>query len=472
VVAFVDGARGLEVFNTRNDILTAEPKIPFNNIIKGLNFAENSPVMKAISEIPDGAKIFVPIAAGASPDGVTALIQQSAKMQKGFDVHVLVNGISEATLQKGIETTDGKFRVHSLFLGGNLRKLYTQGKVSVIPGYLSDFTRHVRNPDKPEFHYDAILVRVAPKDEKGRYSLGANNDMIMTILRNRPGIKIIAEVNENVPRTTGDNFITEQQITSKFTSTAALAGPPVVPLAAVENSIGQHLGTLIPDRAVLQIGIGNIFGGLPQGLAAQKRQGIEIFTEMFGDPLREIMQNGNATKAETGFAYGSKDLYQWLNNNPNVRFVETEYVNSPGRVADKDNFHAVNTALQVTLRGDVNATHGADGGRISSPGGQVEFMSGAARSVGGKAIIAIRSTAKNGTISAITLNTYGGNVTTPHESVTHVVTEYGVAVLGGKSESQRAMAMIGIAHPNFRAQLKAEAIAARILTEAQAAQIP
>ena len=471
IVAIVDGEKGLNSFRNAETILTAEPKIPFTNIIKGLGFPESSQVMKAISNIPDGAKIFVPIAAGASPDGVTALIQKAAQTQKGYDVHVLVNGISEATLQKGLDSTDGKFRLHSLFLGGNLRKAYAQGKVNVIPGYLSDFGRMVQDPEKPDFHYDAMIVRVAPKDENGKYSLGPNNDMIMTVLRARPNIKIIAEVNPNVPRTTGENFLTETQITQKFESHAALAGPPVVPLTDIELTIGQNLAKLIPSKSALQIGIGNIFGGLPMGMISEGKNNISIFTEMFGDPLKQMIEDKTAISAKTGFAYGSADLYKWLDGNKAVTFVETDFVNSPGRVAEIKNFHAVNTALQVTLRGDVNATHGADGKRISSPGGQVEFMSGASRSIGGKAIIAIRSTAKNGTVSAISLDTYGGNITTPHESVTHVVTEYGIAILSGKGEAERAVALIKIAHPQFRADLIVQALKRGMISRAQADEI-
>ncbi len=466
---FYKGAAGLALFNDLEKNLPPEPKIPYANIIRGLEIG--SPADAAIRLIPDGAKIFMPIAAGASPDAMNALVERAPNLKLGYDVHVLVNGISENAFKKGVETPDGKFRVHALFLGGNLRALNREGKINVVPGNLSDFTRYVRDPEAKDFHYDAMIVRVAPKDANGRYSLGPNNDMIMTILRDRPGIKIIAEVNENVPHTMGLNYLTEDQLTAKFTSKSELAGPAVVPPSDVDTKIGNYLGELVDSGATLQIGIGNIFSALPEGLRRTGKQNISIATEMFGDPLREIMQMGIATKAETGFAYGSSELYKWLNGNRVVNFVETELVNSPGRIAATPKFHAVNTALQVNLAGEVNATMGPDG-RISSPGGQVEFMSGAARSEGGKAIIAIRSTAKNGTISSIALDLYRGPITTPHESVTHVVTEFGIAKLKGKSESARAVALISIAHPQFRPGLIHEAIQRRIITQAQSQTIP
>lgn len=469
IITFVKGEKGLDTFlrDIENN-LVPEPKIPYANILKNVKF--KSPADQALSVIPDGAKIFLPIAAGASPDAVNALVQRAPLLKNGYDLHVLVNGISANAFRSGIETTDGKFRVQALFLGGNLRELHSEGKVDVIPGNLSDFTRLMRDPDNTHFHYDAIIVRVSKPDAFGRYSLGPNNDMIKTIIRNRPGIKIIAEVNENVPFTRGENYLTEAQITSKFESKTALAGPPAVPPSDVDSAIGRNVGKLVESDSTLQIGIGNVFSGLPEGLAQAGKSNITISTEMFGDAMKEMMERGIATKAETGFAYGSPELYQWLNRNANVEFVETEHVNSPGRVAQIPKFHAVNTALQVNLFGEVNATMGPNG-RISSPGGQVEFMSGASRSAGGKAIIAIRSTAKNDTMSTIVLNLYEGPITTPHENVTHIVTEYGIAKLAGKNESQRAMALISIAHPKFRQQLKDEAIARRIITATQASQI-
>jgi acyl-CoA hydrolase len=473
VVVFLKGDVGSKTFNQEIDkFLVPEPKIPYFSIIRGVDVAPSKGALDAISQIADGAKIFIPIAAGASPEGVASLIHTSGKQAKGWDVHILVNGISAASLKKGVESTDGKFRLHALFLGGNVRQLYAEKKLSVIPGNLSDFTRLMKDPANTHFHYDAIIVRVAPSVDGGRtHSLGPNSDMIMTILRNRPDIQIIAEINPAIPVTTGENFIPSERITARFESRAELAGPAVVPPNAIDSKIGHHLGKLVNSGATLQLGIGNIFSGLPEGLRAHGRENLSISTEMFGDPMKQMMQMGIVTNAETGFAYGSKDLYRWLNRNRNVRFVETEYVNNPGRIASIDNFHAVNTALQVNLYGESNATMGPEG-RISSPGGQVEFMTGAARSQGGKAIIAIRSTAKNETLSTIVLDFYRGPITTPHESVTHVVTEYGIAELRGKSENQRAVALISVAHPKFRESLIQQAQERGLISFAEAASIP
>jgi hypothetical protein len=268
MIVFVDGDIGLQTFkNEFAKNLIPEPKIPYASILK--NYVTKNPAEDAMNFIQDGEKIFIPIAAGASPEAVEALISRTEKLKKGIDLHVLVNGISAQTFKKGVETTDGKFRVHALFLGGNLRELYNENKVSVIPGNLSDFTRMMRDAKQTDFHYDSILVRVSPANNKGFHSLGPNHDMVMTILRDRPDIKIIAEVNPNVPFTMGDNRIHKSKFTASFESKTELAGPTTVPANEIDSQIGHHIGQLVDSGATLQVGIGNIFGAVPEGLKVQ-----------------------------------------------------------------------------------------------------------------------------------------------------------------------------------------------------------
>ena len=471
VVVFVNGEKGKEAFKTGlRNFLPPDPQIPYSNIIKGLGHDPKGELMTAVGKLPDGAKIFFPIAAGASPEAMSALIQRAAGLEKGFDISILVNGINESTLRQAAEMPGGKIRFNSLFVGSNMRKLHSEGKIKYVPGYLSDFPRYMRDPNMPDFKYDAIVVRVSPPDENGFHSFGPNYDMIHTLLESHPNIKIIAEVNPNVPFTTGPNKIHASKFTATFASKAKLAGPPIVPFTNVEKEIGHYLGELIDNDATLQVGIGNIFGGLADGLQSAGRKNLKISTEMFGDGLKDIMERGIATHAETGFAYGSEDLYKWLNKNELVHFASTEKVNDPSLIQNTPKFHAVNTALQVDLKGAVNAEMGPEG-RLSSPGGQVEFMSAASRSNGGKSIIAIRSTAKNGTFSTIGLDLYKGNVTTPAESVHYIVTEYGIAILKGKSESEKAISLINIAHPKFRAKLRDQAIEQKLITPNDASRI-
>jgi 4-hydroxybutyrate CoA-transferase len=463
ILVFYIGARGREVFMDDRQlasILPPTPKTPYSSIIYGYT-GEREKVFQALAKIPDGSKVFVPIAAGASPEGLDALMSLAATGKSGMDIHVLVNGVSAKALENGVHQSPDKVRLHALFLGGNARNLYSEGLISVIPGYLGDFTRFVADPAKPQFHYDAMLVRVSPPNNAGEHSLGPNQDMIMSIIRNRPEIKIVAEINPNIPFTRGANRLKTRQFVATFKSDTKLGGPTTVPLSQVEEAIGRNISTLITAGSTLQVGIGNIFGGLAKGIKDQGLHAIKIHTEMFGDHMREMLDNGSADSARAGFAFGSEDMYAWLGRTEKVTFEDTEVINDPSIIKNIPQFHAVNTALQINLRGEVNATHGPEG-RISSPGGQVEFMSGASKSNGGKAIMAIRATAKHETISTITSQLYGP-ATTPAEMVTHVVTEYGVAHLAGLSESARAMALILIAHPKFRRELVDQALAQKLI---------
>ncbi len=474
MIAFLNGQKGIDAFNS--DLashLPPPPKKSAREAVKGITFSRNTELDEAISKIPDmpgGTKVFLPIGPGASPEGMEALAELAAKSNGGIDVHVFVNGVSERVFQEGLDKGKDKLRIHALFLGGNLRKLHSEGRVHHIPGYLGDFAHYMRDPNEKDFQYDAIIVRVSPPDANGHYSLGPNSDLVKTVLETRPNIKIIAEINPNVPFTTGDNFLTKDQIAGSFHSTTQLGGPAALPLTKVEQNIGENLAGLIENGATLQVGIGNVFGGLPEALKNAGRRGLNISTEMMGDDLKKIVENGTAQKAETTFGYGSTEFYKWLDHNPDVVFKPTEVINDPARVSSIPNFHAVNTALQVDLHGQVNATMGPQG-RISSPGGQVEFMSGASRSTGGKSIIALRSTAKQGELSTIDVDLYAGPITTPREYISHVVTEYGVAKLSGKSDRDRAVALINVAHPKFRKSLANKAVEKGIITAGDVSHI-
>jgi acyl-CoA hydrolase len=470
VMVFLNGEKGIQAFNERlEELLPYDPSTAYADVIKWAKFPEGADMTQAMTYVPDGARVFTPIGAGASPSGLAGLINRAAALQRGIDVDVFVNGMSESALQTGLGTGDGKLRMDALFLGGNMRKLHREGHVGVIPGNLADFPRWMRE-GKERFKYGAILVRVSPPDHEGHFSLGPNYDMIKTVIDTNPGIKIIAEVNPNIPFTTGDNYLVAEQITAQFRSKSALSGPAVVPFTNIEAMIGKNLGKLVNTGATIQIGIGNVFAGLPGALKENGVKNLRFSTEMLGDVAKEMLESGVADSAETGFAFGSPDLYNYLNRNPKVVFRSTEHTNSPARVSSIDGFTAINTALQVNLLGDVNAEIGPQG-RISSPGGQVEFMFGASKAKHGKAIIAIRSTAKQGAISSIQTDFYSGNTTTTHENVTHVVTEYGVADLAGKSTVERAIALINVAHPKFRLDLFNQAIERKILREKHRAEI-
>lgn len=471
MMVFYRGDEGRKAFEERlNDFLPPEPKIPYSSIILS-KIPDDAPVMKAMSVIEDGDKVYFPIASGASPEAMTALAQKAEDFENGVTAQMSISGLSESVIKRSQKGDNPKLKLESLFIGGNQREVNHAGKVNLIHGYLSDFGKRIRDPNDEVFKYDAIVVRVNPKKVKGGYSLGATTGNIMDIIKNNPDIKIIAEFNENVPLTAGDNIIPAGRITKRFKSDSQLASSPVVPLTQVEEEIGRHLGTLVDDGATLQLGIGNIFDGLPEGIRRSRARNLKISTEMFGDPLKKIVESGAVKEARTGFAFGSDGLYKWLDGNKDVRFVPQSVVNDLTKVRETEKFTAINTALQVDLRGNINATMGPvkDGKprRISSPGGQVDFMSSASLAKDGKAVIAIRSTAKGGDLSTITLKTYGDEITTRSEFVTHVVTEYGVAELAGKTEAEKALELISVAHPKFRNDLLQEALDANIITKEQ-----
>lgn len=468
VIAWLNGPKGLEAFEKNLEAhLPPMPKKSPRQAVKGIEWGIDPSIANAIAKIPDvpgGARVLFPIGPGASPEAMEALAAHAAKTEYGVDVHVFVNGVSERIFQEATKDSGGKFRIHALFLGGNLRKLHSEGRVHLIPGYLADFAKHFRDPGRSAFRYDAVIVRVSPADEKGRHSLGPNCDLVKTVLDVQNPV-VIAEVNPNVPFANGDNFLFKDRILATFPSESPLPNPSAIAKTAVEEKIGDLLGALVDDGSTLQVGIGNVFGGLSDGLAKAGRRDLKISTEMMGDDLLKVLQSGMAVSAETSFGFGSAEFYRALHHNPKITLRPTEILNDTTRVASIPKFVAINTAIQVDLHGQVNATMGPpERGRISSPGGQVEFMYGASRSRGGKAIIAIRSTAKEGSISSIVMEMYPGPVTTPHEMVTHVVTEYGVAVLAGRSEKDRAIALINVAHPKFRKRLVEQALERKLIT--------
>jgi acyl-CoA hydrolase len=231
------------------------------------------------------------------------------------------------------------------------------------------------------------------------------------------------------------------------------------------------LAQLIPSHATLQVGIGNVFSALPSALRAARTRELQIWTEILGDGIKEMLESGVAQSAVAAFAYGSTDLYTWLNNNTSVKFAPFSEVNAVSTVSNIPNFHALNSAFQVALSGEGNAMIDPAGTIVSGVGGQPDFMQGATASKGGKAIIALRSTAAMGDqlISRIAPYLYYGPITTPAHNISHVVTEYGIAELVGKNRSAVALSLIAIAHPSFRSELLAHAIRNGQVT-AQAAQ--
>ncbi len=354
---------------------------------------------------------------------------------------------------------EGKLRVNTLFISANVRQAVNEGRADFTPIFLSEIPALFRSGQLP---IDVALVHVSPPDEHGFCSFGI--EVGITKPAAESAKIVIAEVNDKMPRSLGDSFIHVSKVDYFVPVSYPLPELPQGSPGEVQMRIAEHIADLIPDGATLQLGI----GGIPDAvlLYLRDKKDLGIHTEMFSDGVVELVEAGVITnerktihrgKIIVGFVLGSQRLYDFVDNNAMVEFHPTDYVNDPFIIAQNDNMIAINSAIEVDLTGQVCAD--SIGHRFySGVGGQVDFIRGAARSKGGKPIIALPSTAKGGTISRIVpMLKPGAGVTTTRNDVHYVVTEYGVAYLHGKTIRQRVEALINIAHPDFREDLRREA---------------
>lgn len=357
------------------------------------------------------------------------------------------------------------FRVNSFFISKNVREVIQDGLGDYTPIFLSDIPRLFTSGQLP---IDVALIQVAPPDERGMCSLGISVDIVKSATENA-GL-VIAEVNPAMPRTLGNSFISVHDIDVLVPVEKPVIEIPPSKTTAENQKIGEFIAALIEDGSTIEFGIGAIPQSVVPFLKGKKNLGIH--TEMFTDSIIDLIESGAVTgdrktmdrgKIVASFCMGSKKLYDYIDNNPMFSFHPTEHVNDPFIISRQHKQVAINVALEIDLTGQVCADS-LGSNFYSGIGGQVDFNRGAARSPGGKAIIALPSTAKDDTVSRIqpTLSTGAGVVTTRGD-VHYVVTEYGVAYLHGKSVQERAIALISIAHPKFRAELTRAAVEAKYL---------
>ncbi|CUS02341.2 4-hydroxybutyrate coenzyme A transferase [Candidatus Promineifilum breve] len=405
----------------------------------------------AMSCVESGNSIYVGGGAGAPSVLVDALCGRAAELRDVQLIHILTF-IDAPYVDPKYE---GSFRSNSLFIGHNVRKAVQEGRADFTPIFLSEIPGLFQKKILP---IDVAIVALSPPDEHGFCSFGV--EVGTTKPAAESARHIIAEVNQQMPRTLGDSFIH----VSRLSQVVEVDHP--LPLAVQggntpENMrIGHHIAGMIPDGATLQMGIGGLPDAVLQNLTNHKDLGIH--TELFSDGVVSLFEQGIITcsrktfhpgKMVAGFLFGTEQLYRFVDNNAIVELHPTDYVNDPFNIALNDNMVAINAALQVDLTGQVCAD---SIGPVfySGVGGQLDFIRGAARSKGGLPIIALPSTAKNDTISRISLMLpEGSGVTTTRNDVHFIVTEYGVAELYGKTIRQRAQALINIAHPKFRDEL-------------------
>ncbi len=349
----------------------------------------------------------------------------------------------------------GHFRYNSLFASSSNRKAIAMGYADYTPCFFYEMPEVIRDIIKPI----VSICSVCPPDENGYVSLGANVDYIGSTL-DYCEVKI-AQVNKYVPRTLGGAVRHISEFDCLVEIDRELPEVPSIPLTDVEKAIGKNCASLINDGDCIQLGI----GGIPNAIAAEltHKKDLGLHSEMVGDGVVDLIKSGvinNSKKnIDTGktvisFCFGTRKLFDFIDNNPDVLLEPIEVVNHPLTVAKIDNFVSVNSCVQVDLMGQV-VSDSVGYTQISGVGGQVDFVRGAALSKGGKSIIAMPSSAKGGTVSKIVATIDdGAAVTTSRNDVDYIITEYGIARLKGLSLRERAKALIGIAHPNFRAELE------------------
>lgn len=351
------------------------------------------------------------------------------------------------------------FKLNTLFIyGEKVRQAVAEGRADYTPAFLSEIPTLFSTNILP---LDAALIMVSPPDEYGYCSMGVSVDVVSSAVKNAK--TVIAQINPLMPRTNGFSYIHQ----SKFAAVLEQAQPlPEVQPVGFEQRIeriGQYVSMLVEDGATLQIGVGKIPEAVLKYLGNHKNLGIH--SELISDGIIQLVKNGvinnsaktfHPGKIVASFCVGTKAIYDFVNQNPHVEFYPSEYVNSPTNIARNDNMVAINSALEVDLTGQV-VSDSLGYQFYSGIGGQVDFSRGASMSKGGKPIIAMPSTAKNGTISRIVPTlTAGSGVVTSRGHVHYVVTEYGVASLRGKSIRERALELIRVAHPKFRPALLEE----------------
>ena len=402
----------------------------------------------AVKIVQSNQRVYLGGGAGVPQRVLSALVDRAHELRHVELVHVLIFGSAPHLAPELAEN----FRLRALFVGDNARSAVQAGRADFVPVFLSEIPRMFRDGSLP---LDVALIQVSPPDEHGFCSFGC--EVGCTKPAAQAAKIVIAEVNRQMPRVLGDSFIHVSKLDYVVEVDYPMPEAPQAGSTDVHQQIGKHIAALIEDGATLQLGIGSI----PDAVLAQvgDRQDLGIHSELFSDGVIDLVARGVITndrktlhpgKIVSGFLFGSKRLYNFANDNAIIELHPSDYVNDPFIIAQNENMIAINSAIEVDLTGQVCAD--SIGPAIySGIGGQVDFVRGAARSKGGKPIIALPSTAKDGKLTRIVAQLKpGAGVVTSRGDVHFVATEYGVADLNGKSFRERVRAMIGIAAPHFR----------------------
>ena len=406
---------------------------------------------QALQRVQSGMRVYIQPGCAEPETLVEALMRRGPHVSDVEIVHMMTMGCAPYTAPEMV----GHFRHNAMFIGANVRDAINDGRADYTPVNLSDIEELFENGAMP---IDVALLELSPPDAHGFCSFGVGVDTSLTAAKCAQ--YVIAQINDQVPRTYGDSFIHVNDIDAIVESSRPLCELKPAKIGDTQIAIARNVASLIDDGAVLQLGV----GALPDAVLSflKDRKDLGVHSEMVSEGVIGLIEAGvltgarknfNPRKVIVGFALGTKRLFEFVDNNPVFEFHPTSYTNNPVFIGRNDNMVAVNSALQVDLTGQV-CSDSIGNQFYSGIGGQVDFLRGAAYSKGGKPILAVSSTAKEGTISRIVpMLSPGAGVVTSRGLVRYVVTEYGVAFLHGKSIRERAKALIEIAHPKFREEL-------------------
>ncbi len=413
---------------------------------------------KAVERIKSGATITHGLAS-AEPPILLAAIADRARAGGLTDIKVF----SMLPQQHAIKTVlapdlSDCIQAYSWFVSGAERHRVKVGLSYFVPNYFHQLPKIIRD----FMSIDVTVTTVSPMDKAGYFTFGAVNDYTSTAARNCK--TLIVEVNENMPRVFGDSLLHISEVDAIVENSVPLLELTPPKPKPEDEIIGRYVSEMVPDGATFQLGIGGIPNAVAYRLTDHKDLGIH--TELFCSSMVDLIEAGVITGRRKTIhprknvftnAWGTRKMYDFINDNPSMESYPVSYTNDPGVIAQNDNFVSINSILEVDLLGQCNAESLA-GSQFSGTGGQLDFVRGAFNSRGGKSILAFSSTANNGEASRVVPRLGAGSVvTTPRMDTHYLVTEYGVVNLKGKSTRERALDIISIAHPKFRDNLLREA---------------
>jgi 4-hydroxybutyrate CoA-transferase len=405
----------------------------------------------AVASVVSGQRVFVHSVAAAPQRLISALVGRAGELR---DVE-LVHLHTEGPAPYAAAALAASFRTSALFVGANVRDAVASGEADYVPIFLSEVPALFRSGRMP---LGAALVQVSPPDRHGFCSLGTSVDVSRAAVS--VAGRVIAEINPRMPRTHGDGQLHIDDIHEAVEVDYELHERAPAVLTPVEREIGRHIAALVEDGATLQLGIGSIPDAVLAALGDHRDLGIH--TEMFSDGIIDLVERGVITgrhkrthpgKIVGAFTLGTRRLYDFVDDNPQVAMLSVDYVNDTSVIRRNPKVTAVNSAIEIDITGQVVAD--SIGTRqFSGVGGQMDFIRGASLSPGGKPIIALPSRTKRGESRIVAMLKPGAGVVTTRAHVHHVVTEYGAVYLHGVGLRERARALIDIAHPDDRDALE------------------